>query len=125
MSTSFAYDDAFDPPAPVAHLRLAGLDGGAALLVQGLIDTGADCTLIPARLARVLNLPEVDWIEIAGVAGGRASVPVHAGRVELAGRGCLARLVACEDEVIVGRDILNQLVTRLDGPGLRARLSAK
>lgn len=125
MSATFAYDDAFDPPAPVAHLRLVGLDGGAALLVQGLIDTGADCTLIPLRLARLLHMPEVDRIEIAGVAGGRAIVPVYAGRVELAGRRCLARLVACEDEVIVGRDILNQLVTRLDGPRLRARLSAR
>jgi predicted aspartyl protease len=125
VSASFAYDHAFDPPAPLAHLRLVGLDGGAALLVQGLIDTGADCTLVPARLAHLLNLPEVDRIEIAGVVGGRAIVPVHAGRVELAGRGYLARLVAYEDEVIVGRDILNQIVTRLDGPRFRIRLSAR
>ena len=71
----------------------------------------------------IVELVELDRIDITGVAGGRARVPVHAGRIEIAGASLLARLVACEDEVIIGRDVLNRLVVHLDGPRLRLRLS--
>jgi predicted aspartyl protease len=91
--------------------------------VQGLIDTGADCTLIPPHLAVSLRLPSVDRLEIMGVAGGRAHASVHAGRIEIAGVEMLARLVAFEDEVVIGRDVLNRLVAHLDGPRLQLRLS--
>lgn len=124
MSWSFAYDDSYDPPAPVVALRVADPGGEAGVLVPGLLDTGADCTLIPPSVARQLRLPLVGHLEITGVGGGVARPRVHAGRIEIAGADMLVRLVAYENEVIVGRDVLNGIVSLLDGPSLRLRLSS-
>lgn len=43
---------------------------------------------------------------------------MHAAAVELGGLRVLARVLAYSDEAILGRDILNQVVMTLDGPGL-------
>jgi hypothetical protein len=50
---------------------------------------------------------------------------VHAASVELAGLRVLARIVAFADEAILGRDILNQVVVTLDGPGLAVSVAAR
>lgn len=124
MTRQFAYDKAYDPPAPVVPLRVADPHGEDAVLVRGLIDTGAECTLIPASVANGLRLPLVDRLEIVGVGGGGGRAPVYAGRLEFAGVTMLARLVAYEDQVILGRDLLTRLVILLDGPQSQLRLSS-
>lgn len=123
MSPWFVYDESYDPPAPVVPLRIVHPGREAAVLTPGLIDTGADCTLIPASFAHGLKLPLVGRLEITGVGGGGGSAPVHAGRVEIADASILARLVLYEQEVIVGRDVLNRIISLLDGPQLRLELS--
>ena len=44
--------------------------------------------------------------------------PVHAAMVEIGSFHALVRVVALSDEAILGRDVLNQVVTSLNGPGL-------
>lgn len=122
MKGRFAYDDSYEPPAPVLPLRVARPGGGEAVLLPGLLDTGADCTLVPAGIARRLRLPTVDRVEITGVGGSVRRVPVHAAFIETAGLRVLARVVAFEHEAIVGRDLLNHLVALLDGPRRRLAL---
>ena len=94
-------------------------------MVAGLVDSGAECTLIPPGLARTLHLPTVGLVEIAGVGGGGGSAPTYAAEVEIAGHRFLARLVAYEEQVIVGRDLLNCFVTRLDGPRRQVDLAGR
>jgi predicted aspartyl protease len=112
------YDEGFDLPAPVVPLRIAapGSDQGAVL--QFLVDTGADCTLVPSEVARALRLPAVDQIWIEGLGGTARRATVHAARVEFARIVTLARIVAYSGEAILGRDLLNRAVTLLDGPRL-------
>ena len=76
-------------------------------------------------LAAALRLPAVGDLEITGVGGGGGIAPVYAARVEIAGTALVARLVAYGSDVIVGRDVLNRLVTLLDGPRLRLRLLSR
>jgi predicted aspartyl protease len=114
----FPYDASLDSPAPMIPVRIAGPVGDEAVMLPMLVDTGADCTLVPAQIVRQLGLPQIDVIGITGVGGGRRRTAVHAASVELGGLRMLARIVAFEDEAILGRDILNQAVVTLDGPGL-------
>ncbi|HKU39477.1 MAG TPA: retropepsin-like aspartic protease [Polyangiales bacterium] len=116
--TRVAFDDSFDPPACVLPVRIAGLDvHGPAALLRMLVDTGADCTLIPARIAKSLRLPVVDKAEIVGVGGRAIAAPVHAARIRLGNLRVLARVVALSDECLLGRDLLNRIVLHIDGPG--------
>ena len=118
MIERFAYDASLDPPAPVVPVRIAGPVGDAAILLPMLVDTGADCTLVPASIVRRLGLPRIDVIGVTGVGGARKRAMVHAASIELGGFRWLARVVAFADEAILGRDLLNQAVVTLDGPGL-------
>jgi len=94
---------------------------GVVLLV--LVDSGADCTLIPQATARALRLPPIDEVWIEGVAGAARRATVHAARIEFARMRGLARVVAFGDEAILGRDLLNRAVARLDGPRLKLSLT--
>lgn len=116
--TRVSFDASFDPPAPVLPVRFGGLDDDApAAMLRMLVDTGADCTLIPARIAKSLRLPLIDKIEIMGVGGKTMAAPVHAARVRLGALRAIARVVALGDESLLGRDLLNRLVLTIDGPG--------
>ncbi|MGH9382158.1 MAG: hypothetical protein ACRD2Z_16335 [Thermoanaerobaculia bacterium] len=92
------------------------------MLAPGLVDSGADCTLIPPSMARSLRLPAVGSIEIEGVGGGGGIATVYAAFLEMAESRFLARLAAFGDELIIGRDLLNRVVILLDGPRRRVRL---
>ena len=112
-------DDEFDPPAPVLPVRVGGMkDHDPAAMLRMLVDTGADCTLIPARIAKSLRLPVVDKAEIQGVGGKAAACSVHAARVRVGNLRVTTRVVALGDECLLGRDVLNKLVLTIDGPAL-------
>jgi predicted aspartyl protease len=112
------YDASLDPPAPVLPVRISGPIGEEAVMLPMLVDSGADCTLVPASIVRRLGLPQIDVIGLTGVGGARSRATVHAASVELGGLRWLVRVVAFADEAILGRDVLNQAVVTLDGPGL-------
>ena len=98
---------------------ICGMDADApTTMLRMLVDTGADCSLIPVTVARALRLPVVDKVSMRGVGAQNAtSVPVHAAQVLIGGTQLIARLIAFQDEALLGRDVLNLLKIELDGPG--------
>jgi predicted aspartyl protease len=120
-----AYDRHYDPPAPMAPLLLAAPLGEEFVLVASLLDSGADCTLVPVAITRQLRLPQIDHVLVEGMTGGARRVPVHAAAVRFAGLRLLARVVAHGDEAIIGRDLLNRAVALLDGPRLALSLRSR
>src|SRR5690606_18724791 len=62
------YDGRFDPPAPVVPLRLRIPDPSGWVRFVGLVDTGADITVLPSDVAE-RYLPVGGLIEIRGVTG--------------------------------------------------------
>jgi len=112
----FSFDASYVPPAPVLPVRLAHPDGaGIGIVLPLLVDTGADCTMIPLSTVRALRLPRVGVVQVEGVGGGGGQAAVHAVRLELPGLQQLARVVAFGDEGLVGRDVLGDLRFTYDG----------
>ncbi len=116
MTAAVPYSAEYEPPCPVLTIRVAAPSGGAAFALLAVVDTGADITLVPEALARTLDLPVVSHVRIAGVTGAAARADVLAADIDLSGNRVLAEIVAFGNEAIVGRDLLNRLVLRLDGP---------
>ncbi|MGH7819376.1 MAG: retroviral-like aspartic protease family protein [Candidatus Binatia bacterium] len=118
MTRRFAYDQSREPPAPVLPILFAAPGGEESVLVSSLVDTGADCTLVPVEIARRLRLPLVDRLIVEGLGGAARRAPVHAALVRFGGTRCLARVIAFDSEAIIGRDLLNRVPLLLDGPRL-------
>lgn len=119
MTIGLQYDATFEPPAPVISVRISGPDGNDAVLLPMLVDTGADCTIVPARLVAGLALPTTSVVSVTGLGGAKVRATVHAAMIELGPICILAEVLAITDEPILGRDVLNQLVLELDGPKRR------
>jgi predicted aspartyl protease len=119
VTRRFAYDESRDPPAPVLPLLVAAPGSDEAVAVSSLVDTGADCTLVPVEIASRLRLPLVDRVPVEGLGGAVRRAPVHAALVRIAGLRVIVRLVAFDTEAVIGRDLLNRLNLVLDGPGRR------
>jgi hypothetical protein len=81
-STRVAFDQSYYPPAPVLPVGIGGIDDGSpTTMLRMLVDTGADCTLIPVDVARALRLPMVDKVRARGASADRG----HARRRALDG----------------------------------------
>ena len=119
----FEYDRECDPPAPVIRARLGRPEGGAGVLVEGLLDSGADVTVVPAELATRLRLPPAGSSVLTGVDGHPWRAVDYSVRVEVAGGSEILRAAAFGGLVIFGRDLLNRARVLLDGPKLATELS--
>lgn len=125
MTARFTYDSNLDPPAPVVPTRISRPLGTDAVLLAMLVDTGADCTLVPVSIVRQLGLPQIEVLAITGIGGSRRRSTMHAATLEFGGLRLIACVVAFADEAILGRDILNQAVVTLDGPGLAISVTGR
>jgi clan AA aspartic protease len=125
--TKSAFDaDEFDPPAPVLPVHIGGLDPhDPAALLRMLVDTGADCTVVPTRIVRSLRLPLVDRVKIQGAGGEPQLANVHAARIRIGTLRFVVRVVALGHEKLLGRDVLNRLNLQLDGPAQLLRIAPR
>lgn len=126
MILTFDYDVSYNPSAPVIEIGVGPSDGTPArLTVRALIDTGSDASLFPLQLLLRAGGRFVRRRSIRGVTGDRLPVDlyliaIHIGIQTIPG----IRAAASPDanEVLLGRDVLNQLTTILDGPGLSVEI---
>ncbi len=117
---SYPYNPHYFPSAPVVTVRLGSIDGRQASgLTPALIDTGADVTLVPFNLLQSIGAQYVGDAVFSGITGDRKIADVYLVTLMVGlHRVPAVRVIALaeDDEVIVGRDILNQLVVTLNGP---------
>ncbi|HEY6103552.1 MAG TPA: retroviral-like aspartic protease family protein [bacterium] len=115
MSEKSAYDTTQDPPAPVLSVRV-GLAGGRwSAALPFLVDTGADMTVVPARLVRELGLPAVGEAALQGATGKRARVPIYRAELGVGSVNLSTQVVAFGREMLLGRDVLNLWTVILRG----------
>lgn len=117
---TFLYDTSYDPAVPVAEIGIGPSDGSPArLVISALLDTGADGTAIPLDLLRKADGRYVQRRTMRGVTGDVRVVNQYLLAVHLNGQPIYGiRAVAAQTgaAVIIGRDVLNQLVVTREGP---------
>jgi hypothetical protein len=119
---SYGYNTQMTPPAPFVHVKLRNPDGSAQVdQVPAQVDSAADRTAIPDTVATALGLIPIRNLPVGGVGGYRSTVPTSF--VELAVHDLPFRdfevfVIAGEPWVHLGRDVLNNYPTVLDGPRL-------
>ncbi|MGH3666150.1 MAG: retroviral-like aspartic protease family protein [Egibacteraceae bacterium] len=123
MSVAYAYDDTYEPAAAVVPLRIGVPADDMPVLVSALVDSGADLSVVPAALARQLDLPVTDVLQVRGVGGESRNATVHAAEVEIDGVAELIEVIALGTETLLGRNLLNAFVITLDGPHERVTVA--
>lgn len=113
------YNLDFEPPALCVNVTIANtINRRRRNTLNALLDTGSDITAIPSEQVRLLDLYTRDQIRLETVEGTSSFIYTYAVRFTL-GDLVIPRLeviLTGLEMVIVGRDVLNQLHLRLDGP---------
>ena len=118
---TFNYSYDYDPPAPVAQITLLSATEGLQVgPLQAFVDCGADGTIVPQEYLEEIQALVTRERFLRSQWGERRRVLLYS--VDLKIGDIL--LYACEvvgdnrsDELILGRDVLNQLRVLLDGLG--------
>jgi predicted aspartyl protease len=101
-------------------LQIAGPEADDWLNVPaGLVDTGADATIIPERLLSQILAAEWDQARLRSHWGEYRFVHRYEIDIRIGGRTFASVLVVADDlgdDIILGRDLLNQLRFLYDGP---------
>ncbi len=120
------YDRRHDPPAPVVQVTVRHIvQSQRRATVSALLDTGPDVTAIPSTLADKLQLYPFSRLVLEDVSGETRKVLTYGVRMTI-GELTVPRLEVIQtglDQVILGRDVLNQLYVFLNGPELSFSLS--
>ena len=118
----YEYDTQHNPAMPVVAVAVANTDAEAVeQTVLALIDSGADGSMFPQQLLQQIEAEYVRTVTMRGVVGIKVPVDVFVVRLRI---GAIVlpgvRVIADSQnqEPILGRNVLNQLLVSLNGPGL-------
>jgi predicted aspartyl protease len=114
------YDSHYQPAMPVVEIQVRRRAGQTSAMLNAVVDSGADATMIPLQTLRQLNARKVRTGWLSGSAGERYQVDLYTIAVQIGEyRLIYVDAVGSErsDEVIVGRDVLNQFIVTLNAPG--------
>jgi predicted aspartyl protease len=123
----FPYDENYTPPAPVCQVSFASARTRQSVgPLDAILDTGADGTLVPQRYLDAISARPVMETGLRSQWGERRVVylylvSVHIGDIELPGTYVVGDEQS--DEIVIGRNVLNELKIWLDGPGSLSRIS--
>jgi|HigsolmetaAR202D_1030399.scaffolds.fasta_scaffold00023_45 predicted aspartyl protease len=112
------YSDDFLPPAPTLTIEVRNAQSGAATTVLAKIDSGADGSVIPVRLVEELGLIPFDTLLSMAFDGSVEKQISYLVDFTFADKQFhdLEVITAPLDYVLIGRDVLNHIVTILNGP---------
>jgi predicted aspartyl protease len=112
------YRDPFGDGFPGPYLALTVEWGGRTRELLALIDTGADLTQIPDVAAQALQLEQVEAMSTISSHGDTAERSVYVANLRFGGFDFPATWVVGDNYPIalIGRDVLNELIARFDGP---------
>ncbi len=121
MGLTIPYDIGYLPPAPVANVTfMSPTDSSLNFAANALLDTGSDVTVVPDWLPTRLRLIPMGDAIVAGFDGTSRRLLVYdlslnIGQLSLSHVRVIAAPI---NEFILGRNVLNLLDLRLNGPQL-------
>jgi len=122
----YQYDSNYTPPAPTLDLYLSVPEHGTMIgPLSGIIDTGADGTLIPTHYLKQLSATPVDDAWVRGQWGEWQPVLMYMVDLRVDAiimPGLYVVGDALGDEIVLGRNYLNRLRLLLDGPAAISEL---
>lgn len=114
------YSSPFGGPIPGPWTTVTVQWSGVSESVQGILDTGADYTQVPEAVAQRLRLRPTGYRTFVNADGSQARSRLYVADVEVDGRNFPSLEVTGSQLriALIGRDILNTLVSEFDGPSL-------
>ena len=111
------YDPAFNPPAPVIPIEVRNPLTGASMQLRAQIDSGTSITVLPASAAADLGLNATGTLEARGFDLTPKRLPTFLVMMLVDGFVILnAEVVAAHrDDMLLGRDVLQNFILTLDG----------
>jgi hypothetical protein len=96
--------------------------------VRAIVDSGSDATALPRSALIACGALFRDTARIRGVTGATRQVDrfltkIHIGNKII--RGVFAIAVSAEEDTLLGRDVLNELVVTLSGPAHVTEIAAE
>jgi predicted aspartyl protease len=125
---TYPYSRNYQPAMPVIEVGLGkGGQREPGLLRIALIDSGADGTLVPVDLLDEIGARLVGAARIKGILGDSQVADIYLVSLRVGPHllSTLRVVAAAEgDEIILGRNVLNQLVVTLNGLASAVEISA-
>ncbi len=121
----FSYDTTFQPPAPVFDVTLIASATGIGVQLTGIIDTGADATIIPVQFLQQIGARRAFSTGLRSQWGERRTVFLYLVDVQIRSITLPAIYVVGDElgkDIVLGRDVLNRLRTLLNGPDALTQL---
>lgn len=123
----FDYSTKYDPPAPVIEITLVTPTNRLQIgPLTALVDSGADGTIVPINYLHKINASAIAERFVRGPWGERHRVLLYLVNIQIGNITLYGMQVAGDeelDEIILGRDTLNQLRIMLDGLGESVEVS--
>ena len=118
MIYTYEYDSSFIPAMPVVTIKIGRALTTPLLQLNALIDSGADSAIIPVAYLRQLRARKERTVWLRTVTGTRSIVDLYTIALQFGPftfRECLVAGGSQAEELMIGRNILNQFIVTLNG----------
>jgi predicted aspartyl protease len=122
------YDQTYSPPIPAIDIVLSLPEGDRVGPLSAVIDTGADATIIPLAVLAQLSVRPFQSGFLRSAWGERRPIDLYLLDLQIAGLTVPGVEVVGDNlgrELILGRNVLNQLILLLDGPAHLTTVSSR
>lgn len=115
----YPYDKKMRPPGLSVPVIISDIKGRNSKKIDAEIDTGGGISSIPADLVKSWDLIPFESIDARGTFGAFKQLNIYVIRVKFDnGRIFKAKVIENNHPfVIIGRNVLNQMILYADGPG--------
>ena len=114
------FNESIYPPAPALEIRLVNtVSGQRSRYYHAVLDTGSDATVIPKQFLTEINIEPFRRQRVFGLWGGSKDVSLYDLNIEVGGNLFVGIVVIGDEdnsEILIGRNLCNQLRLLLDGP---------